>query len=93
LRAGEFEKLTRVTFVWPRAVPGEEFSAKVAESRVAYLKATGAYTDAEATAEEFKAAFKTQSLAPFVSVFFTHSPAGVLTVSTPNPTTRRSIRC
>ena len=54
MRAGEFEKLTRVTFVWPRAVPGEEFSAKVAESRVAYLKATGAYTDAEATAEELR---------------------------------------
>ena len=72
-----------MTFIWPKAVAAEEFAAKVMESRVAYLKATGAYTDAEAAAvEEFKAAFKSHSLAPGASVLFTHSPAGVLTVST-----------
>jgi chalcone isomerase len=66
--AGEFEKLTRVTFIWPKTVAAEEFAAKVMESRVAYLKATGAYTDAEAAAvEEFKAAFKSHSLAPVTS--------------------------
>jgi len=71
-----------VTFIWPKAVAAEEFAAKVMESRVAYLKATGAYTDAEAAAvEEFKAAFKSHSLAPGASVLFTHSLAGVLTVS------------
>lgn len=79
---GEFEKFTRVTFIWPKAVAAEEFAAKVMESRVAYLKATGAYTDAEAAAvEEFKAAFKSHSLAPGASVLFTHSLAGVLTVA------------
>ncbi|PAN17594.1 hypothetical protein PAHAL_3G142600 [Panicum hallii] len=79
---GEFEKFTRVTFIWPKTVAAEEFAGKVMESRVAYLKATGAYTDAEAAAvEEFNAAFKSHSLAPGASVLFTHSPAGVLTVA------------
>nr|CAB3460436.1 unnamed protein product [Digitaria exilis] len=79
---GEFEKFTRVTFIWPKTVAAEEFAAKVMESRVEFLKAAGAYTDAEAVAvEEFKAALKNQSLAPGASVLFTHSPAGVLTVA------------
>ncbi|OEL17999.1 Chalcone--flavonone isomerase [Dichanthelium oligosanthes] len=79
---GEFEKFTRVTFIWPNTVPAEEFAAKVMESRVAYLESTGAYTDAEAVAvEEFKVTFKPHSLAPGDSVLFTHSPAGVLTVA------------
>jgi chalcone isomerase len=87
--AGEFEKFTRVTFIWPKTVAAEEFAGKVMESRVAYLKATGAYTDAEAAAvEEFNAAFKSHSLAPGASVLFTHSPAGVLTVSTDHPQVR-----
>ncbi|CAN6331642.1 unnamed protein product [Urochloa humidicola] len=79
---GEFEKLTRVTFIWPKAVAAEEFAGKVMESRVAHLKAAGTYTDAEAAAvEEFKAASKGRSLPPGASVLFTHSPTGVLTVA------------
>ncbi|WVZ96817.1 hypothetical protein U9M48_042405 [Paspalum notatum var. saurae] len=78
----EFEKFTRVTFIWPRTVAAEEFSAKVMESRVAYLEAAGAYTDAEAVAvEEFMAAAKGRSFPPGGSVLFTHSPAGALTVA------------
>ncbi|CAL5096747.1 unnamed protein product [Urochloa decumbens] len=79
---GEFEKFTMLTFIWAKTVAAEEFAGKVTEGRVAYLKAAGAYTDAEAAAvEEFKAAFKGLSLAPGASVLFTHSPAGVLTVA------------
>jgi chalcone isomerase len=84
--AGDFEKFTRVTFIWPKTVAAEEFTGKVMESRVAYLKAAGKYTDAEAAAvEEFKAASKNLSLGQGASILFTHSPAGVLTVSRAPP--------
>ncbi|CAL4919799.1 unnamed protein product [Urochloa decumbens] len=80
---GDFGKFTRVTLIRP--LTGEEFSNKVSENCVKYLKATGAYTDAEVAAvEKFKAVYKPRMLPPGASNLFTHSPAGVLTVSTRN---------
>ena len=62
---------------------GEQYSEKVTENCVAYWKATGVYTHAEGVAaEKFKEAFKPQTFPPGASILFTHSPAGVLTVST-----------
>ncbi|CAL4919798.1 unnamed protein product [Urochloa decumbens] len=77
---GDFGKFTRVTLIRP--LTGEEFSNKVSENCVKYLKATGAYTDAEVAAvEKFKAVYKPRMLPPGASNLFTHSPAGVLTVT------------
>ncbi|CAL4928082.1 unnamed protein product [Urochloa decumbens] len=78
--AGDFGKFTRVTLIRP--LTGEEFSNKVSENCVKYLKATDAYTDAEVAAvEKFKAVYKPRMLPPGASNLFTHSPAGVLTVT------------
>ncbi|CAL4928081.1 unnamed protein product [Urochloa decumbens] len=77
---GDFGKFTRVTLIRP--LTGEEFSNKVSENCVKYLKATDAYTDAEVAAvEKFKAVYKPRMLPPGASNLFTHSPAGVLTVT------------
>lgn len=81
--AGDFEKFTRVTMILP--LTGEQYSDKVTENCVAAWKAAGVYTDAEgAAADKFKEAFKPHSFPPGASILFTHSPPGVLTVST-NP--------
>jgi chalcone isomerase len=65
---------------------GEQYSDKVTENCVAYWKATGVYTDAEGAAVgKFKEAFKPETFPPGASILFTHSPAGVLTVSTHRP--------
>ena len=78
--AGDFEKFTRVTMILP--LTGEQYSDKVTENCVAYWKAVGAYTDAEGAAvDKFKEAFKPETFPPGASILFTHSPAGVLTVS------------
>jgi chalcone isomerase len=78
--AGEFEKFTRVTMILP--LTGAQYSEKVTENCVAYWKAVGKYTDAEAAAvDKFKEAFKAESFPPGASILFTHSPAGVLTVA------------
>nr|5YX3_A Chain A, Chalcone-flavonone isomerase family protein [Deschampsia antarctica]5YX3_B Chain B, Chalcone-flavonone isomerase family protein [Deschampsia antarctica]CBX44252.1 chalcone isomerase I [Deschampsia antarctica] len=77
---GEFEKFTQVTMILP--LTGAQYSEKVTENCVAYWKAVGAYTDAEAAAvDKFKEAFKTETFPPGASILFTHSPAGVLTVA------------
>ncbi|KAK1596503.1 hypothetical protein QYE76_059139 [Lolium multiflorum] len=77
---GEFEKFTRVTMILP--LTGAQYSEKVTENCVAYWKAVGKYTDAEAAAvDKFKEAFKAESFPPGASILFTHSPAGVLTVA------------
>jgi len=61
---------------------GEQYSDKVTENCVAYWKAVGVYTDAEGAAvDKFKEAFKPETFPPGASILFTHSPAGVLTVS------------
>lgn len=61
---------------------GAQYAEKVTENCVKYWQATGAYTDAEAAAvEKFREAFQPHSFAPGGSILFTHSPAGVLTVS------------
>ena len=79
--AGDFEKFTRVTMILP--LTGEQYSGKVTENCVAYWKAVGVYTDAEGAAvDKFKEAFKPETFPPGASILFTHSPAGVLTVST-----------
>ncbi|CAN6297262.1 unnamed protein product [Urochloa humidicola] len=77
---GDFEKFVRVTLILP--LTGEQFSDKVCDNCVAYWKATGVYTDAEgAVVEKFKAAFKPETFPPGSSILFTHSPAGILTVT------------
>ncbi|CAN6291328.1 unnamed protein product [Urochloa humidicola] len=77
---GDFGKFVRVTLILP--LTGEQFSDKVSENCVAYWKATGVYTDAEgAVVEKFKAAFKPETFPPGASILFTHSPAGILTVT------------
>jgi hypothetical protein len=79
--AGEFEKFTQVTMILP--LTGEQYSEKVTENCVKYWKATGVYTDAEGLAvEKFKDALKPETFPPGASILFTHSPTGVLTVST-----------
>lgn len=78
--AGPFEKFIRVTMILP--LTGPEYSNKVSEHCVAYWKAIGIYTDAEADAvEKVKAAFKEETFPPGSSILFTQSPSGTLTVS------------
>ena len=78
--SGDFEKFTRVTMILP--LTGEQYAEKVTENCVAYWKAVGLYTDAEGVAvEKFKEVFKPETFPPGASILFTHSPAGVLTVS------------
>lgn len=61
---------------------GEQYAEKVTENCVAFWKAAGLYTDAEGVAvEKFKQVFKPHTFPPGASIHFTHSPAGVLTVS------------
>ncbi|WVZ61065.1 hypothetical protein U9M48_010993 [Paspalum notatum var. saurae] len=77
---GDFEKFTQVTMILP--LTGEQYSDKVTENCVAFWKATGAYTDAEGAAvDKFKEAFRPETFPPGASILFTHSPAGVLTVT------------
>jgi hypothetical protein len=79
--SGDFEKFTRVTMILP--LTGEQYAEKVTENCVAFWKAAGLYTDAEGVAvEKFREVFKPETFAPGASILFTHSPAGVLTVST-----------
>jgi len=82
--SGDFEKFTRVTMILP--LTGEQYAEKVTENCVAFWKAVGLYTDAEGVAvEKFKEVFKPETFPPGASILFTHSPTGVLTVSTLYP--------
>jgi chalcone isomerase len=79
--SGDFEKFTRVTMILP--LTGEQYAEKLTENCVAFWKAVGLYTDAEGVAvEKFKEVFKPETFPPGASILFTHSPSGVLTVST-----------
>ncbi|GFY84617.1 chalcone-flavanone isomerase family protein [Actinidia rufa] len=77
---GPFEKFTQVTMILP--LTGKQYSEKVTENCVAYWKAVGIYTDAEAKAvEKFIEAFKEETFPPGASIMFTQSPHGSLTIS------------
>nr|APM86429.1 chalcone isomerase 5 [Freesia hybrid cultivar] len=77
---GPFEKFTRVTMILP--LTGQQYTEKVTENCVAYWKAIGIYTDAEAAAvDKFKEVFKSESFAPGSSILFSHSPSGSLTIA------------
>nr|AFC75728.1 chalcone isomerase [Narcissus tazetta subsp. chinensis] len=78
--AGPFEKFTQVVMLLP--LTGDQYTKKVSENCVAYWKAIGIHTDAEAAAiEKFKGVFKGQSFPPGSSILFTHSPTGSLTIA------------
>ncbi|ONK62369.1 uncharacterized protein A4U43_C07F3170 [Asparagus officinalis] len=78
--AGPFEKFTKVTMILP--LSGQQYSEKVSENCVAFWKAIGTYTDAEAAAvEKFKEVFEPENFPPGSSILFTHSPAGSLTIA------------
>jgi chalcone isomerase len=77
--SGPFEKFTQVTMILP--LTGKQYSEKVAENCVAYWKAVGTYTDAEAKAvEKFLEVFKDETFPPGASILFTQSPLGLLTI-------------
>ncbi|KAK9283637.1 hypothetical protein L1049_011887 [Liquidambar formosana] len=60
---------------------GQQYSEKVTENCVAYWKAVGTYTDAEAKAvEKFIEVFKEEIFPPGSSILFTQSPLGSLTI-------------
>nr|ADK55061.1 chalcone isomerase [Paeonia suffruticosa] len=76
---GPFEKFTQVTMILP--LTGQQYSEKVTENCVAYWKAVGAYTDAEASAiEKFIEVFKDEKFPPGSSILFTQTPEGSLTI-------------
>ncbi|XP_043701434.1 chalcone--flavanone isomerase-like isoform X3 [Telopea speciosissima] len=78
--SGEFEKFIRVTMLKP--LTGQQYAEKVTENCVAYWKAVGIYTDAEAKAvEKFTVAFKDETFPPGSSILFTLSPLGSLTIA------------
>ena len=71
----------QVTMILP--LTGQQYSEKVTENCVAYWKAVGLYTEAEAIAvEKFKQVFKEETFPPGSTIFFTLNPSGSLTVST-----------
>ncbi|GMP69500.1 hypothetical protein CsSME_00028734 [Camellia sinensis var. sinensis] len=75
-----FEKFTQVTMILP--LTGQQYSEKVTENCVAYWKAVGTYTDAEAKAiEKFIEVFKDETFPPGGSILFTQSPLGSLTIA------------
>ncbi|GFY84618.1 chalcone-flavanone isomerase family protein [Actinidia rufa] len=77
---GPFGKFTQVRMILP--LTGKEYSEKVAENCVAYLKAVGTYTNAEAKAvTKFLKVFKNETFPPGASVLFTQSTHGSLTIS------------
>ncbi|CAL5407514.1 unnamed protein product [Camellia sinensis] len=77
---GPFEKFTQVTMILP--LTGQQYSEKVTENCVAYWKAVGTYTDAEAKAiEKFIEVFKDETFPPGGSILFTQSPLGSLTIA------------
>ncbi|GFQ03337.1 chalcone--flavonone isomerase, partial [Phtheirospermum japonicum] len=77
---GPFEKFTKIITIMP--LTGQQYSEKVAENCVAYLKAIGKYTVAESEAiNKFLQVFKPENFPPGASILFTQSPAGSLTVS------------
>nr|APM86426.1 chalcone isomerase 2 [Freesia hybrid cultivar] len=77
---GPFEKFTRVTMILP--LTGQQYAEKVTENCVAYWKAIGKYTDAEAAAvDKFSEVFKPEIFPPGSSILFTHSPSGSLTIA------------
>ncbi|XP_057486257.1 chalcone--flavanone isomerase-like [Actinidia eriantha] len=77
--SGPFEKFTQVTMILP--LTGKQYSEKVTENCVAYWKAVGIYTDAEAKAvEKFIEVFKDETFPPGASIMFTQSPHGSLTI-------------
>lgn len=70
----------RVTMILP--LTGQQYSEKVTENCVAYWKAVGLYTEAEAIAvDKFKQIFKEETFPPGSSILFTLNPSGALTVS------------
>ncbi|GFZ14850.1 chalcone-flavanone isomerase family protein [Actinidia rufa] len=77
---GPFEKFTQVTMILP--LTGKQYSEKVMENCVAFWKAVGIYTDAEAKAvKKFIEVFKDETFPPGASILFTQSPLGSLTIS------------
>ncbi|KAF8397571.1 hypothetical protein HHK36_016491 [Tetracentron sinense] len=77
--SGPFEKFTQVTTILP--LTGHQYSEKVTENCVAYWKAVGIYTEAEAKAvEKFIEVFKDENFPPGNSILFTQSPLGSLTI-------------
>ncbi|XP_042475174.1 chalcone--flavanone isomerase-like isoform X2 [Macadamia integrifolia] len=78
--SGEFEKFIKVTMLKP--LTGQMYAEKVTENCVAYWKAVGIYSDAEAKAvEEFTDTFKDENFPPLTSILFTLSPHGSLTIA------------
>ncbi|PSR93061.1 Chalcone--flavonone isomerase [Actinidia chinensis var. chinensis] len=78
--SGPFEKFTQVTMILP--LTGKQYSEKVTENCVAFWKAVGIHTDAEAKAvEKFIEVFKDETFPPGASILFTQSPLGSLTIS------------
>ncbi|XXG54903.1 hypothetical protein AAC387_Pa03g2671 [Persea americana] len=76
---GPFEKFMQVTMILP--LTGQQYSEKVTENCVAYWKAVGLYTEAEAIAvEKFKQVFKEETFPPGSTIFFTLNPSGSLTI-------------
>ncbi|PSS33463.1 Chalcone--flavonone isomerase [Actinidia chinensis var. chinensis] len=77
---GPFGKFTQVRMILP--LTGKEYSEKVAENCVVYLKAVGTYTNGEAKAvTKFLKVFKNETFPPGASVLFTQSTHGSLTIS------------
>ncbi|KAF6134990.1 hypothetical protein GIB67_014039 [Kingdonia uniflora] len=76
---GPFEKFTRVTMIMP--LTGPQYSEKVAENCVAYMKSIGVYTQVEEQAVAmFLDAFKNKNFISGASVLFTQSPSGTLEI-------------
>ncbi|KAL6959133.1 chalcone isomerase [Sarracenia purpurea var. burkii] len=77
--SGPFEKFIQVTMILP--LTGKQYSEKVVENCVAYWKAIGTYTDAEAKAiEKFIEVFNDETFPPGSSILFTQSPLGSLSI-------------
>ncbi|GMP68733.1 hypothetical protein CsSME_00028253 [Camellia sinensis var. sinensis] len=76
------EELTDSVEFFRDIVSGQQYSEKVTENCVAYWKAVGTYTDAEAKAiEKFIEVFKDETFPPGGSILFTQSPLGSLTIA------------
>lgn len=76
---GPFEKMTKITMILP--LTGPQYSEKVMENCVTYLKGREIYTEEEVKAvEKFMDIFKNETFPPTSSILFTLSPLGTLTV-------------
>ncbi|RZC94036.1 hypothetical protein C5167_016730 [Papaver somniferum] len=80
---GPFEKMTKITMILP--LTGPQYSEKVMENCVTYLKGREIYTEEEVKAvEKFMDIFKNETFPPTSSILFTLSPLGTLTVGFSN---------